>query len=203
MEDISQLVAKLKSLGMAKPDSIGWGDWVGPKKLSHRHHLMATLLAHGVTQGEIARELGMTPCRVSLIANTTRMTETVTALREKYYGTDPVKRFQRILPKAIDIAEGILDNPNNTPDLRFRVATEFMNRSLGKPKESMEVKTTSIRDLFSALDQLKKRNLEYVPKERALSSSENVLVEVSVVDDSLSSGNSSDEIRHYFKENLK
>lgn len=73
-------------------------------------------------------------------------------VRYKLYGKDHKQRFSQILPHAIDIAEKVLLDPNTKTATKFAAAQEFMDRALGKPKQTVEHEGSLIRSLFEKLD---------------------------------------------------
>lgn len=73
-------------------------------------------------------------------------------IRYKLYGKDTKKRFNEILPHAIDITERLLHDPFTKPSTKFQAAQEIMDRALGKPKQTIDHEGSLIRSLFDKLD---------------------------------------------------
>lgn len=176
----------LRKAGYPKPEGVSWPLWMGPKKLGHRHELICMYAASGKSNTEIARDMGYTDHRMSIILNTPRVKMSIQNLRNKLYGEDVHSRFQRMLPKAVDVVEKILDNPQERPGIRLKAANELMNRAIGKPKETVEIKTNSIRDVFEYLDRMRNgnptshshNNLVAIPSQQLHSQPETITIEV-------------------------
>lgn len=151
-----KVISQMKSAGLDKPKELSWNQWNAPKKLKHRHKLVAFMAANGMTNAAIAKQLDCSTARVSTILASNRIQLEIKRIQSEIFINDPKKRFMEILPRAIDIAEEVLENEENNPSLRVDVAFRFMDRALGKPKESVEVKTSSIRDLFDQLEKMDK-----------------------------------------------
>lgn len=154
-----EVIRELKKAGFDKPADVSWPDWMGPKKLSDRHKLIAIYRAKGVNARTIANELGFTESRLSLILNTQRMQEQVEAYRQQYYGQSIQKRFHELTDKAVDVLEETINNPQERTSVKLKAVNEVLNRSLGKPKEQIEIKTSTVRDLFEELDKLRRGEL--------------------------------------------
>lgn len=151
-----KVISQMKAAGLDKPKELSWNQWNAPKKLKHRHKLVAFMAANGMTNAAIAKQLDCSTNRVSTILASNRIQLEIKRIQSEIFINDPKKRFMEILPRAIDIAEEVLENEENNPALRVDVAFRFMDRALGKPKESVEVKTSSIRDLFDQLEKMDK-----------------------------------------------
>lgn len=151
-----KVISQMKSAGVDKPKELSWNQWNAPKKLKHRHKLVAFMAANGMTNAAIAKQLDCSSSRVTTILSSNRIQLEIKRIQSEIFINDPKKRFMEILPRAIDIAEEVLENEETNPSLRVDVAFRFMDRALGKPKESVEVKTSSIRDLFDQLEKMDK-----------------------------------------------
>lgn len=146
-------IQELKAAGAEKPEGVRWGDWVGPEDHSHRHDLIAQLAASGATNNAIAEEIGMTPGRVSIILGQKKMKEKVRQLQREYWGENAEKKFQEILPQAIQVAQEILEDKQAKSNLRADVAFRFMDRALGKAKQTVDVEGNLLGELIHKLDQ--------------------------------------------------
>lgn len=149
-------IDELKLMGCAKPQEVSWGDWVGPKDHSHRHDFLIHLAAAGTPNNMIAEEMGMTESRISILLGQTEMKDKIKLVQEEYWGGNAQKRFENLLPKAIDVAQQVLENEAEKPALRADVAFRLMDRALGKPTQTTEVKGNLISDLLVRLDHMDK-----------------------------------------------
>lgn len=138
---------------------------MAPHKWKPRHELIAYMLAHGRSQREISTEVKMTEGRLSILANWPVMKSRVKEIQQGVYEKDVQKRFLSIVPAAIDVAEELMKNKNTKENVRSDIAFRFMDRALGKPKESLEVKSNAITDLFDALDKLGRGAIKEIPKD--------------------------------------
>lgn len=148
-----KVLAQMKRAQLEKPKEVSWNQWNAPKKLKHRHRLVAYMAASGLTNVAIAEQVGIKPPRVATILASQRIQNEIKRIQSEIFIKDPRKRFMEILPKAIDIAEAAMENAEEEKD-RADIAFKFMDRALGKPKESVEVKTSSIRDIYEKLDKM-------------------------------------------------
>lgn len=171
----ASVIQALRKAGYPKPEGVTWGQWVGPKKLSHRHELVCMKAALGSTASDIAREFGYTDGRMSIILNTPRVKAAVANLRERFFGANIEARFKGIVPKAVTLLEAVIDSPSEKTSNRLDAAKEVLNRSLGKSKETVEIKTSSVRDVFVYLDQMRTAQQGQLasPSEARFSSGEN------------------------------
>lgn len=150
-------LVKMAKAGLPKPKDCTWAQWVGPKKrLNPRHKLIAYMTAQGAKVKDIAKEVGMSEYRVTVVRNSTRAKEYIDYLQYSLYGKPAEVRFKEILPEAINRAEEIMSNPNEKSSLVADVAFKFMDRALGKPKTQIEHSGNLIRDLFDQIDEIKK-----------------------------------------------
>lgn len=117
--------------------------------------MIVYLAAEGKTNAEIAMVLNITSDTVRLKLGTEQMQFAVKHMRYKLYGKDHKKRFEEILPHAIDVTEEILLDPNAKQATRFAAAQEVMDRTLGKPKQTVEHEGSIVRALFEKLDEKK------------------------------------------------
>lgn len=145
----------LKKAGYPKPAHVSWGDWIGPRELNQRHHMMAMYAAAGRSNNDIAEALGFTASRVSIIMSTTRMKRAVSDYRRRDYEPslqENIARMNGLIPKAIDSIQEILENPQEKARTKLAAANELLNRAIGKPKETVEIRNNSIREIFEFLD---------------------------------------------------
>lgn len=136
------------------------------RDLANKDHVMVYLAAKGLKTAEIAEAIQLEPATVRLKLSEERVQFEVKTLRYKLYGKDHKKRFQDILPQAVDVTEQILMNPNTKDALRFQAAQEVMDRALGKPKQTVEHEGSLIRSLFEKLDGVKEEpafDVEAIP----------------------------------------
>ena len=120
--------------------------------LDNKNEMICYLAAQGRSTAEIAESLGISKDTVRLKLGDERMQFEIKHLRYKLFGKDHRKRFNEILPHAIDATERILLDPNSKDRVRFAAAQEVMDRALGKPKQTVEHEGSLIRALIEKLD---------------------------------------------------
>lgn len=149
-------VQSMKEAGIPKPEEVSHASWNQPGALHHpKYQTIAYLAAMGHKQKEIGETVGMTQPEISNLLQSDRMKFEIKRIVHKLFGKDAQKRFKEILPAAIDTAEELLMSPDTKPAIRASLAQDFMDRALGKPKQTIEHEGSAIRDLFNALDQRK------------------------------------------------
>lgn len=126
--------------------------------LSTRENAIIYLAAQGKPNSEIAEALGLSPHTVGNTVREERIQFEIRRLRHRLFGSDTKvakKKFDEMVGSAQKVIEDILENPNTTvkPQLKFMAAQEVLDRSLGKPKQSVEVTGSLIEQLFDRLDQ--------------------------------------------------
>jgi hypothetical protein len=135
-----------------KPDDVTWGDYAGPAKLSHRHRFIAHLAALGLKAREISAKTGYTEPRLSVILNNSLVKAEIEHVRKSLFATDPDQRLKLALPKALEVIDDCLNNPQAKLALRVDTAFRLMDRTHGKPKQQVEHTGTLLKDLFAELD---------------------------------------------------
>jgi len=114
--------------------------------------MLIYLAANGFNNTQIASELGISTQTVSNKLQDGRIQFEIKHTRYRLFGANTKKRFDSILPQAIDVTEEIINNPNVKPQLRFQAAQEVFDRSLGKPKQTIEHEGSLVRALYEKLD---------------------------------------------------
>ena len=123
------------------------------ESLSAQEQALCYFAAQGnMNQQQIAEAVNLSPGTVGQKLKSERIQFEIKHLRYKLYGKDHKKRFQDILPHAIDVVEDVITNPNTKQSIRFAAAQEIMDRALGKPKQTVEHEGSLIRSLFDRLD---------------------------------------------------
>ena len=147
-------VEEMKLMGLDKPEDCSWGDWIGPKNINHRHKFLIGLAVMGLSNKAIAEEMGMTEARISVILSNSEVQREIEEKRKLYWDDKAEERFKKILPEAITVAHDILKDRQEGSNLRADIAFKFMDRALGKPKQQMEIKDSSLSDFIDALEKL-------------------------------------------------
>lgn len=146
-----------------KPDDVSWGDWVGPKKLSHRHHFIVHLAALGMSQGEICRRTGIVSSRMSILMNNSKFIEEITKVRKEIFSDNLDQNLKLMLPKATEVIRNVLENDQARDALRVETAFRLMDRTHGKAMQKIEVGGSMIKSLFEQLDAMKEVPADVTP----------------------------------------
>lgn len=148
---------EMKKAGMDKPPNISWTQWNAPRRLTHRHMVIAHMAAMGATNKQICEELNISPSRMSIILKSTRIQEKINELLSNSSEKSMKARLDRIVPQAIDVTEKILNDETEASKLRSDIAFKFMERAWGKPAQKVDVQDTTLEKLFDRLDRIERQ----------------------------------------------
>jgi hypothetical protein len=148
-------ILQMRRAGMAKPDFVTWADWNGPKKLSHRHMLVAHLAALGYGHKDIARATNISPQQVSNLVNSEILKDTIRQVREvEMQGLGVDQKISQLSSQAIRIYEHALYDPGVRIRDKLRVADAVLDRKLGKPQQRVEIQGSLIGEFYAMLKKL-------------------------------------------------
>lgn len=131
-----------------------------PLELNSRHRVIMRQLLAGVTQGEIAKELGYTPSRISLIINSELFQVEMKKMREKIetlfidnegskVQTDRVR--QRIKEESLESVNTIVRLRDNAANERVRQISAFDILDRGGYKAPEKIDTTATVEVGDGL----------------------------------------------------
>jgi hypothetical protein len=150
--DPDELLA-LKRSGLPKPADCTWAQWNGPKQgLTERMKWMAYLRVNGATNENIAREVGISLSRVSIISSSPRFKEYVSYLRYKIFGEDTEDRLKKLAPLSVDVITETLKSSIEKGSVKADVAFRLLDRVYGKPQQKIEHTGSGIRELIERID---------------------------------------------------
>lgn len=124
-----------------------------PRRLKNHHFSIGYMSVAGAKPEEIAKEVGLRPDYIRQLLNKPEMIQLCEKIHWQMFGKDVKKRLENILPKAIDVNEKLMMNELVKPSIRKDIASDFMDRSLGKPVQPLNVQTSSIRELLITIQQ--------------------------------------------------
>lgn len=150
----SQEILSLRRAGAPKPSDITWTEWKAPTQLNSTHELVAYMTATGQSRATIADVAGISPEAVSRLLGCERTKFRIKELQFQIFGKDPHKRFESILSTAIQTVSDILEDPKIKPAVKLQAAQTVLDRVMGKPKQSIEVKDVTLADFYGKLDQM-------------------------------------------------
>lgn len=148
----ADVVAKMKDAGLPKPDDVTQACWNQVQNVRPNHMSIAYMAASGATNIEIAEAIGMTKERVGVVIGSEKVKLEIARIQHRMFGNDVAKTFNRILPKAIFTAEGIMDDSTVKATTRLNAAQDFMDRAVGKPTQRVEVGGNLLRQLYEKMD---------------------------------------------------
>jgi hypothetical protein len=122
------------------------------KDLPIRDQAIAYLTVEGWTNDEIATCLNVMPEAIRLKLTDEKILEKMRALQYSLYAEDSKKRFEDILPFAIDALEDIIKNPSVKPQTKMQAVTDCIDRVLGKPKQTVEHEGGLLRAFYERLN---------------------------------------------------
>ena len=147
-------IFQMKRAGMEKPDFVTWADWNGPRKLSHRHMLVAHLAALGYSNKDIARATLISQQRVGALVNSNALRDVIQQIREiELQGVGIDQKLGQLSSQAIRVYEQTLFDPTVKLQQRLEVAHHVLDRKLGKPQQRVEVRGSLIGELYEMLKQ--------------------------------------------------
>lgn len=127
-----------------------------PTEISNpRFETVAYLAARGLSPKEIGDALGLSTPAINALLTQERMRFEIKVVRHKLFGKEHQKAFRELLPHAIDATKNVLLDPTSKPSTRLDAAKEVMDRTLGKPKQTIEHEGSLLRELVERLDKKK------------------------------------------------
>lgn len=145
---------ELKKSGAKKPEGVTWGDWMGPKKMSPRHYVIANMVAMGKRNAEICLETGLSAPALSNIVNNTLFKAYVSAIQQ-YYTSDAKKRFDNLVPSAVRVYEDVL-SPHSQEQTKTKVdvASKVFDRAWGRAQNDQQDAGNTVLNLLRGLKEL-------------------------------------------------
>lgn len=151
-----ELIRQMKAEGQSKPSEVTWGDWMLPcDELGETHKLLATLLAMGRKNFEIAQMLNLTEQRISVLKTNSLIKQQAKKDREELFGGDFKARLQSLLMPSISHLEDTLQDSKSDPKLRHDAAKYLIDQTIGKAPQKIEHKGDSLPQLLQLIHSLK------------------------------------------------
>ena len=136
-----------------------WGDrLLSPDRpLSPRHRRLAELLAQGKKNGEIAKELGITESRISVLKSNTRIRELAEDLAERIFEESVIGRLRKLNEPALNEIEKCLTDRTHRYKEQLRVDTAkwLIEMNHGKAKQTHDIGENMLSVMMDRLDALK------------------------------------------------
>jgi len=141
-----------------KPEDTTWGDhFLAPNRpLNKRQRELARLMAHGKTNQEIAKTLGYSLGRVSVLCSNTKIKEEIEKYRDKLFEVDSMTRLKEIASDAVNVMGDILLDKNVEAIKKEGAAKWVLEKTTGKAAQQIDVTVEgNIGVLLDKLDNLK------------------------------------------------
>lgn len=163
------------------------------KDFSFRYKAALHLAAVGGNAKEISEALDIPVSSIrSLLASQSARDE-IDRIRYSIFQKEPERIFRNILPKAVNTAFEIMQNPETREGVRMDAAFRFMDRALGKPVQEIKQETSGLKEVFDRLDAIEK-NRKLNP--------EAPIVEAEIVTEEGKPAETQDELDAWMEKNL-
>jgi predicted transcriptional regulator len=123
------------------------------ERLTHRIKYVAHLAALGMTSSEIAERSGYSPATVNKLLRAPLVSLEVERARQSFLRQDPDTSLRIMIPKALTAISEVLDSTEEKRSLKVDTAFKLLERTHGKPKQSVDMGGNLLKDLFELLDQ--------------------------------------------------
>jgi hypothetical protein len=155
---------------IGKSNDVTWGDHLlkEGKPLRHSHEVLCFMAAAGTSNNDIARDLGLTPGRVSVLLSNTRIRARIKEIQDAHWGANIQARFQNTVPKAMDVIDEIITGktpdgspvPGLKPRDQMEAAKWLLEKVTGKARQEIDIDGgNTVLQLIQALDQLKAQSV--------------------------------------------
>jgi len=121
------------------------------KRKEHFYRMVMYYSSIGFPDNVIARRLECPVGTVRKVLGSDSIRAEVQALSDGLIQKEIQKIFTRILPEAIATTYGLMVDDEEKSAVRLDAAKHMMDRALGKPKETVENKTTILAEVFDAI----------------------------------------------------
>lgn len=153
----SSVIAKMKNLGLKRPEWIPREDWQPQKKqFESKGELIARLAACGMNPKEISKRMDLKEESVASWIKDPKIKERIYALQDQMFGGDPRKLFKSALHEAFNTELEILRKENAKDSVRLNAAQDLMDRAAGKAPQEINVNDSNIRSLIERMDKIER-----------------------------------------------
>lgn len=160
IEDLSDstitedLISELKLKGFIKPKNVSLKKWTEAPLLSTRLKDLVLKAAEGARSASLAKALSLPETEVREWLKHPVIELEIKSTQELIFGKDHRKKLEYLTPKALDVAEEILENPLAKDQIRLQAATYIIDQAIGKSKQELEVKGSLLLDVMRQIEQL-------------------------------------------------
>lgn len=130
--------------------------------------MVAFLLSQGEPMENVAKKLKLEIQQVRVFSESVKGTEMIVRFQSALY-PDPAQRVKKLANLAIDVNAQIMLRGETKPELRAKVASDFMDRSMGKAIQVTENRNLNITvESLDAADKALKSQNERLAKLEAM-----------------------------------
>lgn len=116
--------------------------------------------AMGITPLAISKQIGLAVDAVREIVRSKSAQDEIYRLQKQFIEKDFKQVFMRILPVAINTAQGIMMSKRTKDNVRLQAADIFMDRALGKPTQVIEEKNNLLSEILQKMSGETPKNSE-------------------------------------------
>ena len=140
-------------------EEVTWGDrlLVPGKPLTPRHKKLAEFAAQGLKPGEIAKKLGYSGGRVSILLSNTMIRQEIARVQQCIYEDTVAKRLKDIVTPAMDEIETCLKDQTHAYPKALKVSTAIWAAEMvnGKATQKTELGGSILVGVIDRLDAMK------------------------------------------------
>lgn len=132
-----------------------------PKQLNSRHHEILRLNLLGMSNVDIAAQVGCTPATVSTVLNS-RLGKTQATMFKECADADAIqvaKRIRELAPRAVALMNEIMEDDSVSSAVRLRAAQDMLDRAGFAPTKQVAVNSTQVHISGQDLELLKETAL--------------------------------------------
>jgi transcriptional regulator with XRE-family HTH domain len=155
-ENITQeQINEMKMLGLPKPDGVSWERWSRLQSIRIEHKHMIRLAVSGMSQGQIAQELGYDQAHVSKVLNTPEVKAEIDQQMKEVYGETWKKPLQDRFMKSIKVIDELLENGGEK--IRADLAKWSVEQVAGKASQEIKETKTTLNEFIVRVQQMEEQ----------------------------------------------
>ena len=145
-------LAELKHNDIDKPPNVTTGCWLAPREITGRHLAVANLTAIGLSQADIAKEVGLSPMRVGQIQRHPKIRDIIKDKRQQYFG-EARDYIRSLVSKSVGVIDDILESHDAKDSVKLDASKYVIDQAIGKAQQSISVQSESfLKDVMNRLD---------------------------------------------------
>jgi hypothetical protein len=117
----------------------------------YRRKVICYLKAIGFKHKDIKATINCSYSEIKKVIESQSGQEEIERIQREIFVNEPAKMFETILPEAIKVAVNAMMSKKVNTSIRVDAAFKFMDRALGKPSQTVEHKTSLVRELITKI----------------------------------------------------